>query len=889
MSSSLFTRIIDENEFVSLPVSILNKIIAKNSVSNFVRPFKWHTKDKNFIWCECNDGMTGTIIEITPRVRAGSDTAEAIESVLRLLTDEVYFSINLYGLENNQYQIDDWLKNHKIYGDENVNKLSETIASFFENLTNSYLAPSLKHNLKSFRLFISFKHKKHNVIQKIATEAYRMLDNRQFNPRYPSLQSLKELYWELLNKNDDFKRIPKYTENKYFNKQVTSSSTIVEDNINSLRIGKICPNDNKFKGKYWGILAIQDISENFDITEFDQKIGANYGNLSKVETNQFKNNFIISLNVVKASAKELSIIGMNQKIIKNQVAGDDEIDVKQAKKEHRSIMNKIGGDESFFKTDLIVAVAGRTEEEVKEAITSTIDFWKQGSESSGRIYLEVASNVQTQLFLSALPLGLTDEYFSKIQDTPYFWTADSVSQLLPMSADWQGTGNNILCVGRRSGLIGLDLFNDSGSKNWYSFGTTGSGKSNLISWLIFCGYSRGGIEYSIDVGGSQEFLFYYLGGQFIQPSIERVMSFNPFSKINKENVEKIIEDYLSFFVAFLYMVGGNKNQEQYEKEQKFIEGVLIDIIKTEIYKALDENRILEITNIQERFYELAKETKDIRYSDFAVGLTSVSKGGRYYKFFAGKSDINLENCKLACLDITRIQEESDLRDYLVFIITFFFSEAVYKGDNTIQIGFKVDELHRHLGESPRIEKEVDVAFRTYRKHNGSVGTGTQGFDDYIGLDGKPSKLGTSIIINYNLAFIGLQTQEGNNALINSKRISFDDTDLSVLHNMRRVNGYREFFIISNQGIKVPARFILPAYFLWLVTTDPDEKEKVLRPIFNRFYELTKDRRKSVSLAVDLILETIEKAKKEQKNKNQELFNLVRNLEKININGEIEND
>jgi len=98
MSSSLFTKLIDESEFVSLPTTILNKILGKNSISNFVRPYKFHTKDKNFIFAECNDGMCGTIIEVTPRVRAGKTTSEAIESILRLLDDEMYFSISLIGL-----------------------------------------------------------------------------------------------------------------------------------------------------------------------------------------------------------------------------------------------------------------------------------------------------------------------------------------------------------------------------------------------------------------------------------------------------------------------------------------------------------------------------------------------------------------------------------------------------------------------------------------------------------------------------------------------------------------------------------------------------------------------------------------------------------------------
>ncbi len=881
MSSGLFASLISEKEFVSLPVSILNKIMGKNSISNFVRPYKFH-HEKDFIWCECNDGLNGVVIEVTPRVRMGKDTSEAIEGIIRQLEDDMYFSINLYGLENNQSQIDSWVKSHILPNDTYVEKLVKMFGAFFELKTKEQLAPNVKNNLKSFRLFLSIKHKKHNVLHKTVSEMFRILQTSQFHPRYPSEQSLKELYWELLNGNEDFKEMPRYTKKQYFNKQTTSPATIAEDDINSLRIGKICNKTDKFVGKYWSALAIQDISENFDISEFDQKIGVNYGNLGKVESSQFKNNFIISLNVVKAKKSELRTIGLNQKIIKNQVATDDEVDVKQAKREHRMIMNKIGGDEVFYKTDLVVLVAGSTKKELEENVTSIKIQWKQGSEESGRIFLEVASNVQMPLFLSSLPLGLTDEYFSKIQDTCYFWTADSISQLIPMAADWQGNGNNILGIGRRGGLIGLDFFADSGSKNWYSFGTTGSGKSNLISWLILCDYARGGREFSIDVGGSQEFLFYFLGGDFLQPQSDKPVSFNPFSSITKENMDEQLEKYLSFFVAFMYIVGGNKNQTQYEREQKFIEGELSKVIIEELTDAVNENRIMEATDVQKSFFELAEKKNDKRYSDFAIGMTSICKGGRYYSFFKGKSDINVSNSNLACLDITKIQEETELRDYLVFIITYFYSEAVYKGDNTVRIGFKIDELHRHIGESPRIEKEADVAFRTYRKHNGSVGTGTQGFNDYIKQDGQASKLGESIITNYSFAFIGKQTEEGSNALIGSKRFSFSDVDLSVLSNSNTTPvGYREFFVIHNSGIKVPIKFILPPFFLWLITTDAEEKEMALRPIFNRYMQVTGgDKRESVSRAIDLILKTIDMAKEQGKDKKQALAILVENLEII---------
>lgn len=60
-------------------------------------------------------------------------------------------------------------------------------------------------------------------------------------------------------------------------------------------------------GKYQVFQQFKIYQKILTLQNLTKKLDKLWGNLSKVETNQFKNNFIISLNVVKASSKELLV------------------------------------------------------------------------------------------------------------------------------------------------------------------------------------------------------------------------------------------------------------------------------------------------------------------------------------------------------------------------------------------------------------------------------------------------------------------------------------------------------------------------------------------------------------------------------------------------------
>lgn len=820
-----FVENIDEEEFVSHPVSLSKQIFAKNSISNYIRPFEYHSKFKIY---ECNDGYSGVVIEIIPRVRMGKDTIDTFRDIFEGMPDDTYMSVQLFGSKNNSDILNTWNNTHRYRLDASTNYLVNLIYDFYNDKATKNLSSSIKTNLKNHKIVLSIKHRKVKKLREYVEEVFRVLSSGSFSPRYLTPDLLKPFYYEFLNDVEYINDMPKYQKSRHFNKQCVSYDQVFQEENEYIRIGRV--ENNKFKGSYWNALAIQDISENFEIGEFSQKIGATIGSGADVEGKQFKRDFIISLNITKALPKEVKGISNNQLIIeKTAVSSEEDVDLKEQKKENKSIRHKLGNEDPFFKTDLTVLLSADTLDELKTETSNIKAMWRKNeADDSGRIRLEKANNMHKNIFLSALPLGLNEEYFTHIQDKPYFWSADNVCQFLPVEGDWNGNSPNALGVGRRGGLCGIDTFATSTNKNFYLIGTSGAGKSNLLSWFIFSDHAMGRRNFIIDVGASQEVLVQYLGGDFLQPDLANPISFNPFGNIlDLEELKK----FGSFFSNWLYVVGGNKDEQTYKKEQKFIKAKLEDVIIQEWIKANAEGRILEPTDVQKEFMNLYDKHKDIRYSDFAIQLTPVCEGGKYEKFFKGKSDFDIKKAIIACLDLTLIQEEEDLRDNLIFVMTFFFSEAIYKGDSDMETSVKIDELQKHLGKDSRIEEEADVAVRTYRKHGAGIGFGTQGFNDLVDAKtGQGTKLGKSIIENSATAFFGKQTNVAKNLLISSEIIDFDEIDKDILSNPPMSGGYKEFLVVDENSNKIPVRFIFPRFFLWLCTTDPKEKPLLKRTI-----------------------------------------------------------
>ena len=81
----------DDEDFSSLPTKKQKELFKRYSVSQFIRPIAM--SEKSIV---CNDGYFGFIFECVPHIRAGTKTAETIESILKKLSDDIFMQINLW-------------------------------------------------------------------------------------------------------------------------------------------------------------------------------------------------------------------------------------------------------------------------------------------------------------------------------------------------------------------------------------------------------------------------------------------------------------------------------------------------------------------------------------------------------------------------------------------------------------------------------------------------------------------------------------------------------------------------------------------------------------------------------------------------------------------------
>ncbi|EJS83245.1 sex pilus assembly protein, partial [Pasteurella multocida subsp. multocida str. Anand1_buffalo] len=92
-----------------------------------------------------------------------------------------------------------------------------------------------------------------------------------------------------------------------------------------------------------------------------------------------------------------------------------------------------------------------------------------------------------------------------------------VIPLLPLFADWKGTGTPVInFVSRNGQIMSVSLYDSGSNYNCCIAAQSGSGKSFLVNEIISSYLSEGGQCWVIDVGRSYEKLCEVYDGEFLQ-------------------------------------------------------------------------------------------------------------------------------------------------------------------------------------------------------------------------------------------------------------------------------------------------------------------------------------------------------------------------------------
>jgi len=798
----------DDEDFSSLPTKKQKELFKRYSVSQFIRPIAM--SEKSIV---CNDGYFGFIFECVPHIRAGTKTAETIESILKKLSDDIFMQINLWGSKNIETILNRWEYDHHSEN-ETINEAIKKFGEFFRNKTNEQISYSMETSIKNHRLFFSFKSKDEKKLLDVKNHIKNILATNSFFPVELELENLKPIFWELLNPKHSFNSIPKYDSKKLFNKQVVSSENIINIEDTHIKIGRK-NNANSFVGKSWITLSPASLSDYAHIQDFGKKLGDYIS--QACNTNQFNDTFMVTLNVNKVPRSENISIGKKQNSLVNKRVKNTDTKLLDKKAEAQSVNKRLKDFEPLFNMDLVVLIAGENYELADKNATSVQTFWASGGETSG-IVLGRNNSAHLPIFLNSLPLGLTKDYFEIIQGNPFKLFADQVAPFAPVEADYKGNYPNNLFISKRGQLAGFDFFQTSASKNGYIIARSGAGKSVLLNYMVLNAHTRGDRIFITDIGGSYEPICAELGGQYIEIDLDKPISFNPFSDLK----ELTLED-LNFFSDWIYSLGASKLKSEALKLQNIIKPKLQEIIRN-LFDDLGSN--LEISDIRDGI----KKIEDSRYQDFAIALTPFCKGELYGDFLTGKSQINLNN-QLAVLELGKVENIQEIRDAMIFIWEYHKSNAVYKQEKDAEHGGRrilviIDEVHKFLGKNEMMDDAIEQAYRRFRKHLASIWIATQSFEDINNNDGL-TRAGRVILANSPWKIFLGQEETSLNMLFASSAFKFDHIEEQLIRAVTTVKPeYSELFIITPEQQKIPYRLVMNKYFYYLTTTDQDDKRKV---------------------------------------------------------------
>lgn len=801
-------------EYTSLPVHEFNKIYQRYKFSDYLN-YSFYDFDEKIYYN--NDDTFGAIIECSTRIKASSETAATIEEIIKKLPKDMFLQVTMLGLKNVSSVIDKWEKEHKKRTDSQVGLNSElckntveSMSRFYSRKTNEAICSNMPTTLKKNVLLFSIKSSNIDEVKTFKEVLYNSLLSDSFYPIFLEPYFLKEYLYELFNpskiydENGTFIDTPKYNVNQLINKQLIHTNTEIKINDTHLNI------DNKVLSTLTPISYPQEAL----LADFGEKLGNTLG--SAVNSNQFRDNYIITANITKLPDKRTKAAKRNHTMILSQKAFPIFRKFLKVREESEGILERIdNNNESLFAFDLNVCIYDKNENQLKENLEVIKKMWNSGD---SKIILGECNSIHQLVFLNSLPLNINDEYMFNIADKYFSFFPNQVTQFLPLESDWNGGTPNLIFTSRRGNIVGIDLFEDSDSSyNGYIVASSGGGKSVLLNNLVFNTYCKGDRVFILDYDNSFKKTVEILGGQYINLSLKDPISFNPFSDI--ETLTELVdeEEYLS---SFIYTLGCSNNKIKAEEDEKYIKSKIVEAIRS-LFNSLKNN--IEITNIRDKL----KSSEDERLVYFAESLRNFCKGGIYEKFFSGKCQFNVEK-ELISVEFRGIEEQVELRDSLIMLLTYHMKQMMYNSDgrsNKIQVIF--DEAHRFLGKNPKMDDFIDQAYRRARKYGASIIIATQSFGDICNSKGEVSRAGETIISNSPWKFFMKQNEESVALLIESNKFKLSPHETQLLREVKMYkDNYSEFVLINPHGFKQPLRLVMDRYFYFVTTTNMNDKLKI---------------------------------------------------------------
>lgn len=331
--------------------------------------------------------------------------------------------------------------------------------------------------------------------------------------------------------------------------------------------------------------------------------------------------------------------------------------------------------------------------------------------------------VQLPAFLSHFPFqmgeGLWQDF--KLLNRLRTCLLSEAVRMLPVVSEWKGDiDGEILFAGRRGQLGFWSPFNQKvgGNYNVAVAAASGSGKSVLVQEYILGLLAANHRAWVIDVGRSYEKTCRVLGGTFIEFKMDSMVSINPFSTIDSENIDRFDEDLdlLKPLTALMARPSGHITDE----EMSFIEQALKAVWTAKKQQAT-------FTDVA----DFLNHTAHPIAKNLGILLFPYTRDGMYGRFFEGPATIDFDN-RFIVLELEELKSKKDLQQVILFALMYHVSQAMYLGSRAYRKSCIVDEAWDLLGEGNDMSAHfIETGYRRARRYNANFVTITQSIEDYF--------------------------------------------------------------------------------------------------------------------------------------------------------------
>jgi len=751
-----------------------------------------------------SDGSAASIFELSPSIIAADTTA--FESIIDMLVPGAILQFTLYGSPNITHELDAFAaQKQRAKEDPLYNALIKNYLKFLEDKTKDGINPLMETKLKNHRLFASIVMEKNiDRLSMIAESVENTLSTKGYHPRSVKPDEFCVLIYEILNMNHDFRDMPEYDDRIPLARQMLAPDTLIDTRNKNYLISD---------GVYWSSLEPVHFPNETNLWMFSSKLGDYLS--ANIDKQQFYTPFFITASFsMIPNKKAMSIKGRQSTNMAQNLP--EHLIPRMAKKKIDALhtIKNLEEKKKLVQFSLNVLVSGRDKKEMQRSVDTVKSYWDSGAPQQ-RIKLERVARIVPINFFCSLPAAMNAEYYA-ITENYITLFADEAAQFIPSEADWSGTSTpTIPLISRRGQLIEFDLFDSPDNYNGYIVATSGAGKSVFINYLTLMYLAKGDTVFTFDIGRSYEKLCESIGGQWIEFDLNNPISINPFSEIKTQTD---FDENWEYLRDFIYFIGASLSKDYSDQVEKLIKSYIDSALK-ELWSEYREK--LEVTHIATWF--MGSDDRELK--NFGQQLMPYTATGIYGKFFTGQSSIDFHK-PYVVMELDTIENMQELRDAVIMIMIFHLTNQTYHaGISKSKVICFIDEAHKFLGTSHKIDIFIEQAYRRFRKHGASIVIATQGFDDIFSVNEKAiSRAGRVIINSSSWKFFLKQTEESINALKLSQLISFSDMDYHVLRSIANFKPHHsEVFINTPFGIRVVARIMVDRFMYYLFTTFMDDK------------------------------------------------------------------